>query len=434
MGLSFQETLKKAEAGDIQAQYAVATALYEGEDVEEDYAQAINWFRKAAEGGCAESAYRLGGMCLRAEGFKEDPGEAAKWFTRALAQGLEPWQVGCESWRLGDAYYFGRSGVAIDYAEAFKWYRVAADAGVQDYMVKVGMMYAAGEGVLKDDAEAAKYYRMAAERDSWDGWYKLGMCFKYGVGVEKDSQEAEKWLLLAALKNHEAAQYELGLMFVAGDAVDTNGCDEKYWFTKAGIKGHVFAQIAAAEVYEGRGDLSGAYAWYRIAISNGNTSSQSKMDLLLSRMSQEDFLSSRVYHAQLLTSFAESAAWKAKRALEEAQRKHAYALETLGNCYFYGRGVPKDYDHAFISYREAVRHGSSTALYHAGLCCLNREEPYRDEIEAYAYWSLASTSHNSSVRGELAKLEERISHDDRVRGQEIANMIRADIEANKLGG
>jgi TPR repeat protein len=382
-------------------------------------------------------------------GFKEDPGEAAKWLTKALAQGLESWQVGYESCILGDAYYFGRSGVVIDYAEAFKWYRVAADAGVQDdCMVKVGMMYAAGEGVLKDDAEAAKYYRMAAELDSWDGWYKLGMCFKNGVGVEKNSQEAEKWLLLAALKSHEEAQYELGLMLVAGDAGNTDGCDELYWFKEAGERGHVLAQLAAAEVYEARGDLSGAYAWYRIAISNGKTSSQAKMDLLLSRMSQEDILSGRVYHAGLLTSFAKTAAWKAKQDLEEAQGKHANALGRLGeaqgkhadalgrlgDCYFYGRGVPKNYCHALTSYREAAKHGSKSALYQAGLCCLNREEPYRDEIAAYAYLSLASTFYGLSARDELAKLEVRMSPDDRVRGQEIANMIRDDIEANELGG
>ena len=432
MGLSFQETLKNAEAGDIQAQYAVATAYYEGEGVEVDNAQAFKWFRKAADGGCADSAYWLGGMCLRADGFNEDPGEAAKWFTKALAHGLDPWLVGCDSRSVGDAYYFGRSGVAIDYAEAFRWYRVAADAGHENCMVKVGMMYAAGEGVLKDDAEAAKYYRMAAERHSWDGWYKLGMCFKDGVGVEKDSQEAEKWLLLAALKGLEDAQYALGLMFIAGDAVDSSGCDEEYWFREAGERGHVLAQLAAAEVLESRGALSWAYAWYRIAVSNGNTSSQDKIDLLLPRMSQEDILSGQVNHAKLVADFAKTALWKAKQALKDARCMHVDALVSRGHCYFYGRGVPKDYGSAYISYSEAARHGSSMALYHAGLCCLNREEPYKSEIAAYAYWSLDSTS--PTVREELAKLEERMSPDDRARGQEIANSIREDIEANKLSG
>ena len=39
-----------------------------------------------------------------------------------------------------------------------------------------------------------------------------------------------------------------------------------------------------------------------------------------------------------------------------------------------------------------------------------------------------------NVATQNSKLEEKMSPDDRVRGQEIANMIRADIEDNKLGG
>ena len=274
MSLNFQDTLKKAEAGDIDAQYAIATAFFEGEEIAEDYAQAINWFRKAAESGHAESAYTMGRMCLRGMGLKEDPSEAAKWFTKALAHGLGLWYVWCDAVSVGDAYYFGRSGVAIDYAEAFRWYRVAADGGPEYAMVKVGIMYAAGEGVLKDDAEAARWYRKAANLGDWEGWYKLGMCYKDGVGVEKDSQEAEKWFLLAARKNHEDAQYALGLMLVAGDAVDDCGCDEEYWLGMAAEKGHVMAQFALGEIYESRARYASACAWYRKAADQGHSFAQ----------------------------------------------------------------------------------------------------------------------------------------------------------------
>lgn len=432
MSLNFQDTLKKAEAGDIDAQYAIATAFFEGEEITEDYAQAINWFRKAAESGHAESAYRLGSMCLSGMGLKEDPSEAAKWFTKALAHGLESWHVGYDSERIGDAYYFGRSGVAIDYAEAFRWYRVAADAGVADLMVKVGMMYAAGEGVLKDDTEAARWYRKAANLGDWEGWYKLGMCYKDGVGVEKDSQEAEKWFLLAARKNHEDAQYALGLMLVAGVAVDDCGCDEEYWLGMAAEKGHVMAQFALGEIYESRARYASACAWYRIAELHGNAQAASRLQLLVPRMSQEDVLSGDIKHADLLVRFAKTAAWRASQALETAQRNHARALERLGDLHFCGRGVPKDYTKAFLQYREAAMQGSSMALHSAGVCCLNREEQYKSEIEAYAYFRLASTIHGLS-RDELASLEQRMSHDDRARGQKIANMLKEEIEANKLG-
>jgi TPR repeat protein len=430
MGLSFQETLKKAEAGDIQAQYAVATALHEGQGVEEDYAQAIYWFRKAAESGCAESSYQLGSMYLHGWWLKkEDVGEAVKWYDKALALGIEdPWGLQQDAYFIAGAYYFGHQGVPRSHPEALRWYRLAVQGGWASAAYTLGNMYAAGEGVPKDEVEAARWYHKSVKMDpcAWDAMCKLGLIYRDGIGVSKDSETAWDWLDQAARKGHRDAQYALGMMQLAGDAPDLDGAD---WFEAAAERGHVLAQLAAGEAEETRGRLASAYAWYALAVSNGNASARAKIDLLKPRMWMGDMLAGKTHHAALLAGHAKAKPIEASRSLADA-----HALEEQGNCYFYGRGVKKDYGLAYLCYVAAVRHGSSTALYHAGLCCLNREEPYRNEIEAYAYWSLASTSHNSSVRGELAKLEERISHDDRVRGQEIANMIRADIEANKLGG
>jgi TPR repeat protein len=434
MGLNFNDTLKKAECGDIEAQYALATAYYEGDGVEEDYAQAANWFRKAAESGCAESAYWLGMMYGHGRGLKEDVSESAKWYDKALILGInDPSAIASEANCIADAFHFGKKGASRNYPEALRWYRLAVEGGLASAACMLGNMYAAGEGVPKDEVEAARWYHKSVEMDpyEWDAKYKLGLIYRDGIGVSKDSEKAWDWLDQAARKGHRDAQYALGMMQLAGDAPDLDGAD---WFETAAERGHVLAQLAAGEEAENRGRFASAYAWYALAISNGNASARAKIDLLIPKMSMAAMLAGKTHHAALLARDAKAKLLEASRSLAETQREHAYALEEEGDCYFYGRGVPKDYHTAFVCYREAVRHGSSTALYHAGLCCLNREEPYRDEIEAYAYWSLASTSHNSSVRGELAKLEERISHDDRVRGQEIANMIRADIEANKLGG
>lgn len=434
MGLNFQDTLKKAEAGDIEAQHATAEAYFEGADIPEDFAQAISWYRKAAESGYADSACKLGWIYLSKLGLREDASEAAKWYDKALASGSCDLGGVChELFQIADAYYFGKKGVSINYSEALRWCRLAVDGGRYEAAYMLGNMYAAGEGVPKDDVEAARWYHKTAEMDfcPWDAWYKLGLIYRDGIGVPKDSEKAWDWLDQAARKGHADAQYALGMMQLAGDAPDVDGAD---WFWEAAGKGHVLAQLAHGEAEEVRGRLGFAYAWYHIAESNGNAAARSKLDLLMPRMSRGDILSGQTAHAGLLEEFAKKEAWKASQALKNARREHAHALEEMGDCYLYGRGVPKDYGFAYMSYREAARYGSSMALYHAGLCCLNCDEPYRSEIEAYAYWSLALSLHGLSVSDELAKLEERMSPGDRVRGQEIANMIREDIEANKLGG
>ena len=55
-------------------------------------------------------------------------------------------------------------GVPQDYAEAVKWYRLAAEQGYAAAQYNLGVMYDNGQGVPQDYAEAVKWYRLAAEQ------------------------------------------------------------------------------------------------------------------------------------------------------------------------------------------------------------------------------------------------------------------------------
>jgi uncharacterized protein len=55
-------------------------------------------------------------------------------------------------------------GVPQNYAEALKWYRLAADQGNASAQNNLGGMYAAGRGPPQDYAEALKWYRLAANQ------------------------------------------------------------------------------------------------------------------------------------------------------------------------------------------------------------------------------------------------------------------------------
>ena len=54
---------------------------------EEEYGQAVSWFRKAAEHGYADAEYYLGLMYDNGQGVPKDGGEANRWFQKAAAQG-----------------------------------------------------------------------------------------------------------------------------------------------------------------------------------------------------------------------------------------------------------------------------------------------------------------------------------------------------------
>jgi len=51
-----------------------------------------------------------------------------------------------------------------DYAEAMRWYRIAADQGSAEAQFEIGVLYDTGQGVAQDAAEAMRWYQRAADQ------------------------------------------------------------------------------------------------------------------------------------------------------------------------------------------------------------------------------------------------------------------------------
>lgn len=84
---SYQELYRKAERGDAVAQYNLGTAYYEGDGVNQNYVEAIKWWRKAALQWFSAAQYELGCAYSNGEGVKQDYVMAYMWFSVA-------WELG----------------------------------------------------------------------------------------------------------------------------------------------------------------------------------------------------------------------------------------------------------------------------------------------------------------------------------------------------
>jgi len=153
---SVENTEAKAKRGDAEAQCNLGAIYYQGLGVSQDYAAAVNWFRKAAIQGNAIAQYSLGQCYSEGSGVAKDMGEAAKWWRRAAEQGY----ADAES-NLGVAYEKGW-GVTSDATEAATWYRKAANQGDILAQCNLGAMYADGQGVPQDYVEAYKWFNLSA--------------------------------------------------------------------------------------------------------------------------------------------------------------------------------------------------------------------------------------------------------------------------------
>lgn len=85
----------------------------------------------------------------------------------------------------------GQKAYAVgDHERALSRFREAAQAGNADAQFYTGLMYADGEGAARSYAEAAKWYEMAAAQNQPDAVYALAKLYVIGGGVPADSGRA----------------------------------------------------------------------------------------------------------------------------------------------------------------------------------------------------------------------------------------------------
>jgi TPR repeat protein len=105
-------------------------------------------------------------------------------------------------------------GAKNNYAEALKWYRIAADKGHLESQNDVGMFYIMGMGVPKDVAEGTRWLRKAADQGHDVAQRNMGIMYLQGIGVPQDNAEAIRWLRKAAAQGDDEAKGALKMLGV----------------------------------------------------------------------------------------------------------------------------------------------------------------------------------------------------------------------------
>lgn len=134
---------------------------------EQDYEEAVEYFRQAAELGLAYAQYSLAFCYQKGQGMDADDNEAARW------------------------------------------YRMAAEQGHADSQCNYGQCCEYGEGVPKNIEDAVMWYQKSAEQDWPLAQMLLGDCYFYGKGVEQDIEQAKVLYEKAAAHEEDLANEKL---------------------------------------------------------------------------------------------------------------------------------------------------------------------------------------------------------------------------------
>lgn len=172
-----------AEAGDAFEQSNLANDYFS----HGNYVEAAKWYKKAAEGGAYFAQSVLG------EAYAPDF--------------IEKYPYGHQAKKVAIALHEGKA-IASDYAESVKWFRKAADQGVDDAQRLLGLLYRDGNGVKQDYTEAYFWMRLAhydSERhqssDAHHHYFQIGHERTYDKG--QAAEEIKKQLTQEQIQNLE---------------------------------------------------------------------------------------------------------------------------------------------------------------------------------------------------------------------------------------
>ena len=159
---SLEQVKKSAQQGKAKAEnglgvaYATGLASTKRVFLQQDYAKAAYWWRKAADQGLASAEYNLGILYNNGEGVPQDYVKTAYWWRKAADQGLAAADDG-----LGALYEQGQ-GVPQDYARAAFWCHKGAEQGDGESENDLGSLYQKGQGVPQSYAKAYFWFDLAA--------------------------------------------------------------------------------------------------------------------------------------------------------------------------------------------------------------------------------------------------------------------------------
>ncbi len=299
-----------------------------------------------------------------------------------------------EDLKLGNKYYDLK-----DYKKAFEYYLKAANQGNADAQVNLGRLYNNGYGVPRDIKKAYEYFVKAADQGHSDAQWILGNMLYiaarvYNYPIEGSTKKALEYLEKSANQGNRNGQYILAQYYVNGikNYLEINHEKAVKLYSEAVKQGHLDAHCGLAFLYiTGQGvpqDYDKAFDLLIKTINLGNAKAYSLLT---------DFLCEKApdYWGKTINFIT-----------KKANQGSVKALSELGSSYYYGKGVPKDYEKAIYYYEKAAEKGDGIALSNLGCIYEYGNGVPKDYEKAAYYYGKAADQRVVGAKKSLDRLYE----------------------------
>jgi hypothetical protein len=364
---------KASEAGaneEAGLQLTIAAQFSDRKSKDYNAAEAAKWYELAAENGQVWAMLQLGLMHARGELGRPDPEKAFAWFERA-GGGSKP------------KHFLGVANLAICYQQGFGTPKDTARAAALfakhrdlDIVCYLGSINQCPSAPVTFEEAVALNETWAWKKNDAHAQYLLALRHLNGWGVNADRAAAQKLLKRAAKTGHGGALCLLGLFEERESIQPLPGggfkCDDDKlkravdYYRRGAEAGNVDAMANYANMLaNGTGvarDIAKSEALYLRCLSLDPEHARSHCNLAVHYAARLHEIRDTIdgegiarYRALMLKHY------------EEAIRLESpYAARNLGDIYYEGLLLPRDYAKAYLHYEQAAEWGLPSVHFQLG--------------------------------------------------------------------
>lgn len=399
-----KQLLPAAEAGDLQAQFALGELYMHSRQLAlQQPRKAEEWLTAAAKRDYLPAIMSLLALYQKAD-LGADQELRLSWLSRAADLG----EVSA-CYQLGQMYWEGPRGMKRDRPRGLDLIRRAASLGEIEALVFLANQSLDGTGMIRNETNARSLLQLAADRGSLTAtiylqqfdpkWRRLPDLPIAVRGLEKNAKNGDAQSMLLLGRAHETGT---GVTASIGgtESMAIGFTKARSWYEKAAAAGSAEA-LARLGVLNTLGidapaNLTAAAKCFRDAAAKGNALGQLNLAVLLLRGQAKD-----------------ADPEKPRQLLEQAHRANANAAFEYGMLFYEGHLVAKDIARAAEIFLLAANAGNPSALTNLGVIAFNGELGKADLVTATQWWQLAAEAGSRDALRFLQRTSGRLTSDQR---------------------
>lgn len=189
---------------------------------------------------------------------------------------------GIANYNKGLNYRYGWGNTPINFENAFNYFKLAADAGIEKAKREIGTLYKYGLGVEQSYERAIPFLQEAADEGDVFAQEELAECYEEGLGVAKSPQIALKYYNFASQQGSAYSSGRLGYFYDYGKGTFKDLEQAFQYYKTAAKNGSFFSLWQLGEFHE-KG-LGGAHQSYENAANYFKMASEDDNQYALNKL------------------------------------------------------------------------------------------------------------------------------------------------------